>query len=65
VITRPLSRCAAIATRGSIDSAVPFTPATVEIVSGPARNTVGIQVRQLLFSSGNLVSESFHAALVC
>jgi hypothetical protein len=65
ITNRPLSRCAAIATRGSIDSAVPFTPATVEIVSGPARNTVGIQVRQLLFSSGNLVSESFHAALVC
>ena len=65
VTNRPLSACAAVATRGSIGTAVPFDPATVEIVPGPARNTVGIQVRQLLFSGGNLASESFHAALVC
>jgi hypothetical protein len=65
VTNRPLSACAAVATRGSTGTAVPFDPATVEIVPGPARNTVGIQVRQLLFSGGNLASESFHAALVC
>ena len=65
VTNRPLSACAAVATRGSVDTAVPFDPATVEIVPGPASNTVGIQVRQLLFSGGNLASESFHAALVC
>jgi len=65
VTSRPLFGCAAIATRGSIDTAVPYDPATVEIVPGATRHTVGIQVRQLLFSGGNLASESFHAALVC
>ena len=65
VTNRSLSACAAVATRGSVDTAVPFDPATVETVPGPASNTVGIQVRQLLFFGGNLASESFHAALVC
>ena len=65
ITNRPLSACVAVATRGSVDTAVPFDPATVEIVPGPAPNTVGIQVRQLLFFGGNLASESFHAALVC
>ena len=32
---------------------------------GPAPNTTGIQVRQLLFFSGNLASESGHAAKIC
>ena len=62
---RPLSACAAIATRGSVDTAVPFDPATVEIVPGPASNTIGIQVRTLLFFGGNLASESFHTAIIC
>lgn len=65
VTSRPVSACAAIATRGSVDTSVPFDPATVEIVPGATRNTVGIQVRQLLFFGGNLASESFDAALVC
>jgi hypothetical protein len=65
ITNRPLSACAAVATRGSVDTAVPFDPATVEITPGPAPNTVGIQVRQLLFFGGNLASESFHAALIC
>ena len=65
ITNRPLSACAAVATRGSVDTAVPFDPATVEIVPGPAPNTVGIQIRQLLFFGGNLASESFHAAMVC
>jgi hypothetical protein len=42
-----------------------FDPATVEITGGPAPNTTGIQVRQLLFFGGNLASESFHAAMIC
>jgi hypothetical protein len=54
-----------IATRGSADTSVPFDPATVEITPGPAPNTTGIQVRQLLFGGGNLASESFHAAMIC
>lgn len=62
---RPLSACVAVATRGSIDTAAPFHPATVEVVPGPTRDTVGIQVRLLLSFGGNLASESFHAALVC
>lgn len=65
VTSRPVAACAAVATRGSADTAVPFDPATVEIVPGAARHAVGIQVRQLLFSGGTLASESFHAALVC
>lgn len=63
--SRPLSACAAVATRGSVDTAVPFSPATVEIAPGAARHAVGIEVRQPLFFGGNLTSESFHAALVC
>jgi AAA domain len=63
--SRPLSACVAVATRGSIDTAAPYYPATVEIVLGTTPYTVGIRVRQLLFFKGNPFSESFHAALVC
>jgi hypothetical protein len=63
--SRTLSACAAIATRGSVNTSVPFDPATVEITPGPAPNTTGIQVRTLLFFGGNLASESFHAAMIC
>ena len=63
--SKSLSACATIATRGSVDTSVPFDPATVEITPGPAANTTGIQVRQLLFFGGNPASESFHAAIVC
>jgi hypothetical protein len=62
---RDLSECATIATRGSVDTAVPFSPATVEIVPGPAPNTVGLQVRDLLFFGGNLFKEAFHTATFC
>jgi hypothetical protein len=44
---------------------VPFTPATVEIRWGPAANTVGVQVRDLLFFGGDLINQEFHAAIVC
>jgi hypothetical protein len=57
--------CATVATRGSVDKAVPFNPATVEIVSGPAANTVGIEERELLFFGGNLYSDAIHVASVC
>jgi hypothetical protein len=63
--SRALSACAAIATRGSVNTSAPFDPATVEITSGPAANTTGIQVRALLFFGGNLAAESFHAAMIC
>jgi hypothetical protein len=62
---RALSACAAIATRGSVNTSVPFDPATVEITPGPAANTAGIQVRGLLSGGGNLAAESFHAAMIC
>lgn len=60
-----VTACATVATRGSVDRAVPFTPATVEITPGPAVNTAGIQVRSLLSLGGAPLDESFHAATVC
>jgi hypothetical protein len=54
-----------VATRGSINATVPFTPATVEIVAGPNSSSIGIQVRKLLFFGGALTNQSFHGALVC
>jgi hypothetical protein len=59
-----VTSCATVATRGSVNTAVPFDPATVEVVPGPAGNTIGFQVRSLLFFSGNLENESFHTAIV-
>jgi hypothetical protein len=60
-----ISECATVATRGSVDQAVPFSPSTVEIVPGPGPNTVGVQERELLFFGGALFNEAFHAATVC
>ena len=65
VTSKALSACATIATRGSVNTTVPFDPATVEITSGPAANTIGVQVRTLLAFGGNLASESFHAGMIC
>jgi hypothetical protein len=65
VTTRDVSECATVATRGSVDQAVPYFPATVEVVPGPAPNTVGLEVRDLLFFGGAPRDESFHAAIVC
>jgi len=65
VTSADISACATVATRGSVDTAVPFAPATVEIVGGPANNTTGIEVRSLLFFGGNVADEAFHAAMVC
>jgi len=65
VTNRNLLACATVATRGSINTAVPFDPATVEATPGPADNTIGIQVRGLLFFGGHPASEAFHAAIVC
>jgi hypothetical protein len=65
VTNRTTASCAAVATRGSTTTAVPFDPATVEIAPGPAPNTVGIQTRELLGFGGALINEAFHSALVC
>jgi hypothetical protein len=60
-----MSACTMIGTRGSSNKGVPFTPATVEITPGPAPNTSGIQVRQLLFFGGAVINQDFHAAGIC
>jgi hypothetical protein len=60
-----LATCTVIGTRGSVDKSVPFSPATVEITPGPAPNTSGIQVRNLLFFGGGLFNQAFHAAGIC
>jgi hypothetical protein len=62
---RSLSASATVATRGSVKTAVPFTPATVEIATGPNANSARIQVRSLLFFGGGFINQSFHAASVC
>jgi hypothetical protein len=63
--SQSLAACATVATRGSVNTSVPFDPATAEITPGPAANTTGIQVRTLLFFGGNLAAEAFHAAMIC
>jgi hypothetical protein len=60
-----IAKCATVATRGSVGTAVPFAPATVEIIAGPAANTTGIEVRDLLFFGGARNNAAFHAATVC
>lgn len=65
VARRNISTCATIATRGSVNTAAPFSPATVELVPGPGVNTIGIQVRNLLFFVDNLFNQAFHTAMVC
>lgn len=65
VASKSLASCATVATRGSIGTAAPFTPTTVETIAGPAANTVGIEQRDLLFFGGALKDEAFHVASVC
>lgn len=60
-----ISDCATIATRGSIDTAVPFSPTTVEILPGLTPALYGIELRGLLAFGGNLFDEAFHTATVC
>jgi hypothetical protein len=62
---RDLTQCAWLATRGEAGTAVPFTPTTVEIVRGPARNTVSIEQRNLLFFGGALANKAFHVVATC
>ncbi len=62
---QPVSDCATIATRGSVDASVPFSPATVEIIPGSTSAAAGIELRALLFFGGNLLDEAFHTATIC
>ena len=57
--------CAVVATRGSINTGVPFNPTTIEIAGGPAPNTAGLELKELLFFGGNLFNEAFHVVAVC
>lgn len=65
VTNKDVSACATVATRGSVDGAVPYFPTTVEVIPGPAPNTVGLDVRNLLYFGDTPRDESFHAAIVC
>jgi hypothetical protein len=65
VANQDLAGCATVATRGSVNRDVPFSPATVEVVPGPAPNTVGLDVRNLLFFGDTPLDEAFHAVTVC
>jgi hypothetical protein len=67
VTSKNLASCAEVATRGSVNTSVPYTPATVEIVPGAsgAVNTIGVQVRDLLGLGGSLDNQAFHTAAVC
>jgi hypothetical protein len=60
-----IGNCATIATRGSVNKSVPFFPTTVELIPGPALNTIGIELRELLAFGGNPFSDAFHAATFC
>lgn len=60
-----IGACAAIATRGSVNTGVPYSPATVEIIPGSGANTFGVQVRGLLFFGGALANQAFHSAVIC
>ena len=60
-----VSGCAWLGTRGSVDTAVPFDPATVEVEPDSGGDTVRFQVRQLQFFGGNLEDQAFHAAILC
>jgi hypothetical protein len=62
---RDVSGCAYLGTRGSVDAAVPFHPATVEVEPDSGGDTVRFQVRQLQFFGGNLEDQAFHAAILC
>jgi hypothetical protein len=65
VTNTSIKLCAKVITRGSIDKDVPFTPATVEVRGGPGPNTVGVEVRNLLFFGGDVINQEFHTAIVC
>ena len=57
--------CAAIATRGSVNTGVPYTPATIELTPAGGSNAFGVQMRQLLFFGGALTNQAFHSAVIC
>jgi hypothetical protein len=57
--------CAAFATRDAANGSLPFATATLEAVPGPAFNTTGIHVRELLSFGGAFHNEAFHLALIC
>ena len=65
VSSEALPPCAVVATRGSVDKAVPFNPTTLEIAPGLAPNTMQIQERALDAFGGANFDDAFHVAAVC
>lgn len=65
VTDRPITSCATILTRGSIDRSVPYTPATVEVNGTGHPNTASLNIRSLLFFGGSQIDEAIHAAVIC
>jgi hypothetical protein len=63
--SQPIAKCATVATRGSTDMSVPFTPTTVEVIPGSTSAAAGIELRALLFLGGDLEDEAFHSATIC
>lgn len=63
VTNMDVSACAAIATRGSVDTSVPFAPTTVEIIRDVIPNVVDVEERSLLFFGGGLANEAFHVVI--
>ena len=57
--------CATIATRGSVDKSVPFTPATVEITPMATPNLMMFTVEDLLFFGGNPIDQAIHTVSFC
>ncbi|MFN8570866.1 MAG: hypothetical protein U0132_02345 [Gemmatimonadaceae bacterium] len=60
-----ISACAKVLTRGSFNTAVPFTPTTVELGSSSTATSLPVEVRNLPLLGGAFVDESFHVAVVC
>lgn len=62
---RDITQCAWLATRGETGTAVPFTPTTVEVIGGPAKNTLIVRERDLLFFGGAVANQAFHFVAAC
>lgn len=60
-----ISACAKLLTRGSNNTSVPFSPATVEVGASSTSTQFSAEVRALLFFGGAFADEAFHTAVIC
>ena len=60
-----LTGCARIATRGSTNTGVPFTPARMEIVPAASANASGVWMRGLPVLNPAFINQAFHLGVVC